>query len=306
MKDGVKILASGQTRYYAWYVKESGKPYSAKSFTYNNYQKNPGYLTWDGCIYNGVTVPTNDEEPIQFRYLQAIGANHYEAEYDRTEEMKPILEKRRRQKVISNTVAYENRKKFGYINSYNFDWKKHWKEVVELVKIEISGDKKEVEKFKLFGMDIHKHYDIYSEKEQETKGQFVKTLEVATKIVVAAYEMPVAGVTYEGRQEYIARMTKDTQIYMVREQENEYDENAVAVHAILEDSNPKIGFIPREYASQIAPKMDSGEKVYLELINIGKETHGRDNWETEEYEEWEQWVVYIRLAYEEESMYATS
>lgn len=70
----------------------------------------------------------------------------------------------------------------------------------------------------------------------------------------------VAGVSYEGRQAYLARLTGKEPVRLVPEPENPYDSNAIAVHVAVEGKVLHCGFIPREMAAQIAFLLD-GESV---------------------------------------------
>lgn len=71
----------------------------------------------------------------------------------------------------------------------------------------------------------------------------------------------VAGVSFDGRQEWLALMTIDTPVKIVPEPENPYDKHALAVHAAIEGHGVKhAGFIPKELAAQIAPRLE-GEGV---------------------------------------------
>jgi hypothetical protein len=77
----------------------------------------------------------------------------------------------------------------------------------------------------------------------------------------------VAGVTFEGRQEHISRMTRLTPVRIVPEPENAYDPNALAVHAAIDGEVKHVGFVPRDLAAEIAPKLD-GEAVMCEVRDI--------------------------------------
>lgn len=86
----------------------------------------------------------------------------------------------------------------------------------------------------------------------------------------------VAGVTYEGRQEYIDQMTLDTPIRIVPEPHNPYDANALAVHAALaEKAIVHVGYIPRDMAARVAPYLD-GEQIMAKVREI---TGGFEMWD---------------------------
>ena len=71
------------------------------------------------------------------------------------------------------------------------------------------------------------------------------------------HNIRVAGVTYEGRQEYLSRLTGEEPVRLVPEPENQYDNNAIAVYIATKDGVKHCGYIPKELAAQIAPVMDN-------------------------------------------------
>jgi tetratricopeptide (TPR) repeat protein len=75
----------------------------------------------------------------------------------------------------------------------------------------------------------------------------------------------LAGVTYEGRQQIIARLSLDDSIYLERDYYNAYDSNAIGV---FNEYGESIGWIPREVAAWLAPKMDADEKYGVEMNRI--------------------------------------
>jgi len=77
----------------------------------------------------------------------------------------------------------------------------------------------------------------------------------------------VAGVTFEGRQEYLAKLCLSDPCQIVPEPENPYDPNALAVHIAHEGEVFHVGFIPRQLAAEIAPHLE-GEKVMAKILEI--------------------------------------
>ncbi|MEB1809756.1 MAG: HIRAN domain-containing protein [Bacillaceae bacterium] len=75
----------------------------------------------------------------------------------------------------------------------------------------------------------------------------------------------LTGVTYDGRQNNIARLSAFDDIYMEREYNNFYDCNAIGVYNSFSES---IGWIPRDIAAKIAPRLDSGEKFNIKINKI--------------------------------------
>ncbi len=66
-------------------------------------------------------------------------------------------------------------------------------------------------------------------------------------------ETKVVGVTYEGRQKAIADMEENEKILLVREPDNPFDCNAIAVKRI---NGRCIGYLPREKAAELAERFD--------------------------------------------------
>jgi hypothetical protein len=88
----------------------------------------------------------------------------------------------------------------------------------------------------------------------------------------------VAGVTYEGRQGLIKRLTGDEPCRIVPEPDNPYDANALAVHVAMPDGTiAHVGYVPRELAKEVAPLLD-GEAIMVRIkaITGGFETEYGD------------------------------
>ena len=69
----------------------------------------------------------------------------------------------------------------------------------------------------------------------------------------------LTGVTYDDRQYLISRMNETDRIYVKRVYNNSYDRNAIGV---FNRNNENVGWIPRDIASNLAPKMDRGASYY--------------------------------------------
>ena len=75
----------------------------------------------------------------------------------------------------------------------------------------------------------------------------------------------LSGVTFEGRQNIIARTSPNESITLRRDPNNAHDRNAVGVY----NSNGKsLGWVPKGYAANIAPKMDKGVQFYAKIKKI--------------------------------------
>lgn len=77
----------------------------------------------------------------------------------------------------------------------------------------------------------------------------------------------VAGVTFEGRQERIAKLVMSDPCRIVPEPENPYDANALAVHVAHDGEVLHVGFVPRDLAAAIAPHLE-GEAVMAAIQDI--------------------------------------
>lgn len=77
----------------------------------------------------------------------------------------------------------------------------------------------------------------------------------------------VAGVTFDGRQALIARISPNDPCRLQPEPENPYDSNAIAVHVAHAGEVWHIGFIPREIAAKIAPYLE-GEALMCSIAEI--------------------------------------
>lgn len=86
----------------------------------------------------------------------------------------------------------------------------------------------------------------------------------------------VAGVTFENRQEIVKRLSVGQQIIPVREPDNRYDSNAIALYAYIDDSVYQIGFIGKDVASRLASTMDTNDEYVI--IKISEITGGGENY----------------------------
>lgn len=77
----------------------------------------------------------------------------------------------------------------------------------------------------------------------------------------------VRGVSFENRQEIIAKLSGDEFIKIIPEPTNAFDANALAVHVAFEGKTYHIGYVPKEHAAEIAPQLD-GESVSGQVARI--------------------------------------
>ena len=67
------------------------------------------------------------------------------------------------------------------------------------------------------------------------------------------------------RQNTIARCKAGEPILLVREPDNRYDGNAVALYR---ENGEQIGYLPREWAEEMAPRLDRGSPVTATITAI--------------------------------------
>jgi len=82
----------------------------------------------------------------------------------------------------------------------------------------------------------------------------------------------IAGTTFGNGQEVLKTLSKNYQLIWKREPNNSFDKNAIMV---LSQNNQKIGYIPKDLAKDLAPKIDSGEIKAMEVI-INQITGGEE------------------------------
>lgn len=87
-----------------------------------------------------------------------------------------------------------------------------------------------------------------------------------------SYHTKAVGVTFEGRQDTLAMLKEDTPLRLVREPENEYDPNAIAIEAKLDEWKP-VGYIAMLKNQILANEMDAGTHVTCKLASV---TGGED------------------------------
>ena len=95
------------------------------------------------------------------------------------------------------------------------------------------------------------------------------------------FNTKIVGVTFEGRQDVIAGLQPGAELELVRQPENAFDANAVAVHF----GRLQLGFVKKAIAARIAPNMDAGERYRAEIKHItggGTRSAGVNIWVTRE------------------------
>lgn len=77
----------------------------------------------------------------------------------------------------------------------------------------------------------------------------------------------VVGINIKDRKKYVDRLNVDDELYVVRELDNTFDNNAIKV---LDKDNNHIGYISSDYACYYAFKIDKGIKYKIEVKDIGE------------------------------------
>lgn len=74
----------------------------------------------------------------------------------------------------------------------------------------------------------------------------------------------LAGVSYDNRQFYLSRCNRGDQLTLIREPDNLYDRNAIAVY----HHNVQLGFIKKNLAEKLAPYLDQGHHIICTIAEI--------------------------------------
>ncbi len=80
-----------------------------------------------------------------------------------------------------------------------------------------------------------------------------------------AFHTKLAGVTFEGRQDTVARLTAGTPLRIERQPENPYDPNACA---LFDPYGDQVGFFNRQLATALAPYLDAGVEYDVEVTDV--------------------------------------
>lgn len=89
-----------------------------------------------------------------------------------------------------------------------------------------------------------------------------------------AFHTKLAGVTFEDRQEVVARLTSGTPLRIERQPDNPYDANAVA---LVEPHGAQVGFFNRRLAAVLAPVLDAGVDYDVEITEVTGGDPGRSH-----------------------------
>jgi single-stranded-DNA-specific exonuclease len=103
------------------------------------------------------------------------------------------------------------------------------------------------------------------------------------------FNTKIVGVTFEGRQDSIAGMEPGRELELVRQPQNAFDANAIAVHY----GRLQLGFLKKAIAARIAPNIDAGERYRAEVKHVtggGTRSVGVNIWVTREQPQVERMV----------------
>ena len=89
--------------------------------------------------------------------------------------------------------------------------------------------------------------------------------EADEQAAIKEWKCRLAGVTFEGRQKTIKQFAFPKSKYeLVRQPDNQYDENAIMVTAAGHD----IGYLPKYLAAELAPIIDAGQKLNVQFRRL--------------------------------------
>jgi single-stranded-DNA-specific exonuclease len=80
-----------------------------------------------------------------------------------------------------------------------------------------------------------------------------------------SFHTKLAGVSFEGRQDVVAKLQPDTPLRLVRQPDNEFDPNAIAV---LAPTGEQVGFLNRRLASVLSPALDAGARWDVSVTGV--------------------------------------
>ena len=87
-----------------------------------------------------------------------------------------------------------------------------------------------------------------------------------------SFHTKLAGVSFEGRQDVVVRLEPGSTLRLVRQPENEYDANAIAV---MDPIGEQVGYLNRRLAAVLAPAMDAGAAWDVSVTDVtGGEPEG--------------------------------
>ncbi|MEE8715848.1 MAG: single-stranded-DNA-specific exonuclease RecJ [Coriobacteriales bacterium] len=101
--------------------------------------------------------------------------------------------------------------------------------------------------------------------------EFTRDSEVTNIAQAPSFHTKVVGVSFEGRQQVVARLSTDDELLLVREPDNPHDPNAVAVTT---RDGVRLGYLRRTVAAALAPEIDRGARYRVQVTDL---TGGQDD-----------------------------
>lgn len=96
------------------------------------------------------------------------------------------------------------------------------------------------------------------------------------------YEIAVAGVTFEGRQDLLTALHREQERGvrlaggLLREPDNRHDPKAIRVMVRTAAGGWRhVGYVPRDLAAKLAPRLDAGEEPVVTHVRILMSDHNR-------------------------------
>lgn len=87
-----------------------------------------------------------------------------------------------------------------------------------------------------------------------------------------SFHTKLAGVTFEGRQDVLGRLSPGAPLRLVRQPDNEYDPNACA---LMDAHGDQVGFFNRRLAAALAPTIDAGVEYDVAVTEVTGGDTGR-------------------------------
>lgn len=78
----------------------------------------------------------------------------------------------------------------------------------------------------------------------------------------------LSGVTYDGRQENLEKVTSDTQLKLERDRTNDFDFYATKVAGFIDNTWKDLGFIPKKLNKQVAHALDEGVSLRAKVYRL--------------------------------------
>jgi hypothetical protein len=78
----------------------------------------------------------------------------------------------------------------------------------------------------------------------------------------------VSGVTFEGRQSVLEKMTRETPVKLERDRRNAFDSYAIKVMAEIDSQWVEAGFVPRPMNKKVSQSLDNGADLPIHVHRV--------------------------------------